>query len=144
MHSRDAPPLVQFLKYSLCGTAAVGVHLIVFVLLTISVLPAYETSHLPADTREANALWSNLIAWPFGNIVAYLANALWVFTPGRHSRLREFALFSSISFFSFGIGLLAGPLLISEGLPVGLAQTGFLVSSAVVNFVCRKFLIFLR
>ncbi len=142
LHSRDAPALAQFAKYGICGVGAVIVHHIVFVGLTMSVMPIAESSGLSPESREHNSMLANLISWPFSNVFAYLMNILWVFTPGRHSKWREFALFSGISFLSFGVGLLGGPVFISEGVHEWIGQFGFVVTSALVNFVCRKFLVF--
>ncbi|MCB1235856.1 MAG: GtrA family protein [Verrucomicrobiae bacterium] len=148
LHSRDAPPTAQFLKYAVCGGVAVVVQLIIVILLGNSVLPAFESAAHPELTpalRETNLKWVNLIAFPFANFAAYFLNVYWVFTPGRHSRWREFWLFTLVSAISFGAGMFGGPELIGWfGVPSWFAQIGFMVTSALVNFVCRKFFIFER
>ena len=147
MHSKEAPATFQFAKYGICGVAATLVHLGVFSLLSHTIFPAHDylsEGGIDDALKERNALFSNLIAFPIANTVAYYLNTWYVFTPGRHSRWREFCLFTLISFFSFGVGLLSGPLLISRGLNPWFAQLGLTVTSAIVNFLARKFLVFLR
>ena len=142
LHTRNVPATVQFAKYGFCGVASVLVHNIVFLWLALDLFPAFEHSGLAPDIREKNSLIANLIAFPFGNIFAYWVNSIWVFTPGRHSKVREFLLFTFISFVSFCAGLLGGPVLISEGVPTAFAQISLIIVSALVNFVCRKFFVF--
>lgn len=144
LHSRDAPVTVQFFKYGITGVGAVLVHNLVFLILIFTVLPTDREAGVSPELREQHVLLANLFAWPFGNLFAYLSNVWWVFTRGRHSWIREFTIFSAVSFFSFGAGLLGGPILVAEGLPIWLAQTGFVITAAFLNFVCRKFLVFLR
>jgi putative flippase GtrA len=86
---------------------------------------------------------NNAFAWPFGTLVAYWLNILFVFTPGRHSKLTELAMFwiaSAIGFFPGGF--VAHWLAASYHLPSLIAQLGFVVTSVMVNFLCRKFVIF--
>ena len=86
---------------------------------------------------------TGLIVWGVSNTLAYVSNALWVFTGGRHHRFKEFLLFSVVSAFSFGAGLVAGPQLIKWfGISTHLAQASFVVTAAMVNFVIRKFFVF--
>lgn len=142
LHSREAPPFFQFIKYGICGVGAVVVHNATFILFASTLFPAFESSGLQDSLRETNSIFANLLAWPIGNLFAYFSNSLWVFVPGRHSKWREFGLFTAISLVSFVVGLVGGPILISEGLPVWIAQIGFIVTAALVNFICRKFLVF--
>ncbi|MDF1824257.1 MAG: GtrA family protein [Verrucomicrobiales bacterium] len=129
------------------GLGSTVVHLTVFALISHYVFPAHgylNIEGLDAATREKHAIWSNLIAFPFSNFFAYFTNAKFVFTKGRHSTFREVFLFTAISFLSFIAGLLSGPVLISRGLDPWIAQFGFMISSALVNFVSRKFFVFSR
>ena len=146
LHSRDAPGTVQFMKYVLCGLAATFITLVIVIALGATVLPAFDGLvgyEIPKEQRQFNLTLANLISFPFANVVVYFLNVFWVFTPGRHSRWREFWLFTSISAVSFGAGLFGGPLLIGWfNIPSWSAQLGFMVTSALVNFACRKFLIF--
>jgi len=141
-NSRDAHPLLQFTKYGLCGISAVVAHNVVVYLLG-TWIPFSRGSGLENTVRSNNQILANLIAFPIGNAVAYATNALWVFEGGRHSRTREFLFFTAISFVSFLVGLLGGPLLVRYyGISEHFAQGGFILTSALVNFACRKFLVF--
>ncbi|NNE92056.1 MAG: GtrA family protein [Verrucomicrobiales bacterium] len=149
INSREAPGFVQFCKYGTCGVLATVVQLGVAVAIGATEwFPAFEGlvgRDIPDDIREYNLKICNLIAFPFSNLAAYYLNTLWVFTPGRHSKWKEFWLFTLISGISFGAGLFGGPELIGWfGIPSWAAQLGFVITSALVNFVCRKFLIFLK
>lgn len=142
VNSREVHPLVQFCKYGLCGVAAVTVQ-VAFAYLFMIWFPASKASGLPDEQRAWNAFTSNLLAFPLSNLVAYVTNALWVFNGGRHSRWVEFLLFTGIALVSFLAGILGGPFLIKHfGISHHLAEGGFVITSALVNFLCRKFLVF--
>ena len=85
---------------------------------------------------------NNLIAFIFSNIVAYSSNLLIVFQGGRHSRVKEFLMFSSISFIAMIPALVLGSLAILKGIETPWAQLIFVITSAMVNYLCRKFLVF--
>mgnify|MGYP001164827521 FL=1 len=145
--TKEAPGAVQFLKYVASGGISTVVQLAIFIWLSHTLFPAHDyLSEQPVsgEVKEKNAIISNLIAFPFSNLCAYFLNILFVFTPGRHSKWFELTLFTGISLASFSAGLLGGPLLISAGLDPWAAQFGFMITSALVNFVCRKFLVFQR
>ena len=140
---KDAPVLVQFLKYSICGTLATGVQIGVFYLLATHVWPAALDRAVTDELRRDGAVYANVAAFPISNTFAYISNALWVFTGGRHRRFKEFLLFNLVSAISFGAGLVAGPQLIKWfGVSTHLAQASFVATSAAVNFFIRKFFIF--
>jgi len=142
VNSRDAHPLLQFVKYGVCGVGAFATHQVIWVALSLWAFPSIDSS-IPNETRALNSTISNSIAVFFSTAVAYVTNVLWVFKSGRHSRLVEMASFFGISVISFGGGLLAGPWLIQKfGLNTLLAQLSMAVTSVLINFVCRKFLIF--
>lgn len=142
MNERDTHPLIQFLKYGICGFGALLVSQSVFFPLAIWVWPAFGTD-IPNDVRWLHSLYSNIPAFIVGNFFAYFTNAKWVFTPGRHGKGVEFLLFTLVSSISFFVGLFAGPFLIrTYGISTLLAQLLMVVSSVLVNFVCRKFVIF--
>ena len=147
LRSTDAPVTAQFGKYALSGVASTVIQIGLFTWLSHTWFPAHDylvEGGLPDELKERNAIISNLIAFPFSNLSAYLLNVWFVFTPGRHNKWLEFLLFTLISFVSFGSGLFGGPLLISRGLNPWIAQFGFMITSALVNFVCRKFLVFAK
>lgn len=144
LHMKEAPWLIQFGKYGLCGVAAVVAHNALVYLINGYWLPFTEEGApgLTDVERSNRQILVNLIAFPFGNIVAYTSNALWVFTGGRHHRVREFFYFTGISFVSFLAGVLGGPIFVRFGLNPHYAQLGLVLTSALVNFVCRKFFVF--
>jgi len=142
-NSKQAHPMVQFVKYSLCGTLATVVQLGGFYLLAYTWLPDALDGGLPETLRRNAAVYANLAAFPVSNAVAYVTNAVWVFTGGRHSRWKELLLFYLVSATSFGAGLVGGPQLIAWfGISTHAAQASFVVTSACANFVIRKFFVF--
>lgn len=147
-NARDAHPVIQFIKYGICGGAATVVHQTVVTVLSLTVLPAgkgmiVNGQVLEEAVRNHNLVINNTIAFPFGLMTAYVTNKLWVFTPGRHSTFKEFMLFAIVGAMGFFPGLwvvnwLAGTM----HLPSVVAQLGFVFTSFLVNFICRKFVIF--
>lgn len=147
LKSREAPVTFQFLKYAILGVLTTLVQHGLFTWFSHTWFPAHDylvEGGIPGLVKEKNAVLSNLLAFPVAVIFNDAANVLFVFTPGRHSRLREFGLFIGISFGTFAAGLLSGPILISRGLDPWIAQAALVITSALLNFVCRKFLVFLR
>ncbi len=145
--SREAPVTFQFLKYAALGGFTTLVHVTCFTGFSHTLFPAHDylvEGGLADSLKERNAILSNLLAFPIAMVFNYFVNVRLVFTSGRHSRGKEFGLFALISFLAFGVGLLCGPALISRGLDPWIAQGGLVVTSALLNFVCRKYLVFLR
>ncbi|WP_395745363.1 GtrA family protein [Prosthecobacter sp.] len=144
LNTRDTDPLVQFIKYGICGIGSLTLTTaIVYVLSRWGHYPALTSMGLPDDVRAVNLTYNNIIAFFFGNIFAYVTNSLWVFIPGRHHRVLEFVYFSAVSSTGFGIGLLAGPYLIKwYGISTFTAQLLLIVASTLVNFICRKLFVF--
>ena len=143
LNTRDTHPFIQFIKYGICGVGSLTITTAIFVALSKwGAFPALDSS-LPNEVRALNSTYNNIISFFFGNIFAYVSNSLWVFTPGRHHRVLEFFYFSAVSTVGFVIGLLAGPLLIRMyGISTLVAQLLLIVSSTMVNFICRKFFVF--
>ena len=141
---------MQLLKYGMCGLASTIILLVIVIGLSLTFIPALDGSLIDGQQisdaqRQHNLIINNLIAFPFSNLVNYLLNVRIVFVPGRHSRTVEFAIFTAISAVSFLAGLLGGPFLVGRfGLPSLLAQFMLVTTSALVNFLCRKFLVFSR
>lgn len=142
MNARDTHPLIQFLKYGICGVGSLIIGQGIWLALSIWVYPAL-TSDIPKEVRALHSTYNNMISFFFGNLFAYVTNSLWVFTPGRHHRVMEFIYFTLISTLGFVIGLSFGPLLIQiYGINTLLAQLMTVFSSVLVNYVCRKFFVF--
>ena len=152
---RDAHPVIQFIKYGMAGGLATAVDLSVTYFLSWKVMPALTNDDSivrllglnisPVDeTVRVHHYWSNrAIAFVFGNLAAYIANILWVFQPGRHSRAKELSLFYIVSGVSFAIGTAIGASLIKYyGFTTTNALIGNIVASVMINYVGRKFFIF--
>lgn len=142
LFGRDTPFLIQFGKYGLCGVLSVIVFAIVVVIGQTS-YPEKFTLDLSSETRSHNIALLHLLAFLPSNLTAYYLNRLFVFTPGRHNQLKEISLFTLISFFSFSLGEMIPLWLVSQyNIPNVAAHGSFIISSALINFIARKFLIF--
>ncbi len=98
---------------------------------------------LGRDPRVANYVKANVVAFLAANVVAYVLNFKWVFESGRHSRGLEITLFFAISSVSFLLGTaLASVLVGSYGINEYVAKAGDIVAAILINYVCRKFIIF--
>lgn len=134
---------LQFAKYTVCGTLATGVQLAFFYLFATSIWPDALDRGMSDELRRNGAVFSNVLAFPISNTFAYITNAIWVFSGGRHHRFKEFVLFTLVSSISFAAGLVAGPQLIRWfGISTHLAQASFIATSALVNFTVRKLFVF--
>jgi len=101
---REASPLIQFIKYGICGGGAVIVHVTIFYLLSWLLIPALNDKdivvrllHLSAGdisdaVRARNAMINNALAFIFSNLTAYLLNIAWVFESGRRYLPVDFLL----------------------------------------------------
>lgn len=136
------------MKYGFAGVAAATVHTLVVLALSATVFPAgkgmiVDGQPLTEEVRAWNLVLNNALGWPIGTLTAYLLNTTFVFTPGRHHKFIEAVLFfavGAVGFFpgAFVVKWLAGSL----HLPSTVAQLGFVLTSVMVNFLCRKFIIF--
>jgi putative flippase GtrA len=152
---REAHPVVQFVKYAMAGGLATIVDLGITFYLSWKVMPTLTSDDVLVRTfgltiipvEESTRAYRYFIicgvAFLFSNFVAYVANILWVFTPGRHSRAKEFTLFYLVSGFSFlvGTGLAAG-LIQFLSFTTSYAKVANMFASVMINYVCRKFIIF--
>ena len=123
---RDAHPLVQFIKYGICGGLATAVDVAITLVLAWKFLPALlpdeplvrffglQVAHVPEHIRAVNYAIDRSIAFLFSNLVAYVTNFIWVFEPGRHSRKKEIALFYAVSLVSVAVGTSIGSGLINN------------------------------
>lgn len=152
---REAHPLVQFIKYGLAGGLATAVDMVLFYILSLWVFPAltsddkfvtlfqFSITPVDEDTRLRHFLINRVICFMVSNFTAYVANVLWVFESGRHSRTKELVLFYVVSGTSFIIGTgLAAALIRYFGFSTTVAYVANMFSSVMINYVCRKFIIF--
>lgn len=146
--SRDAHPVIQFLKYATAGVLATVMHQGIFFALAYTIFPAGDgmiVDGKPIDdqTRYWNSIINNTIAFFPVCVFVYFLNVKWVFTPGKHSWIVEFLLFAGVAAIGNAAGIIGGPKLIDWfGIPTWMSQLTFIFTSFVVNFVCRKFVIF--
>ena len=114
----------------------------------VAILDAVEeiTGFNRKSVREQHSVINNTLAFLCSGVVAYVLNVLFVFTPGRHSKWMEITLFVLVSMVSYVGGITAVKMVFKtfgEGpLLSVIANLGFAFTSAMVNFVCRKFIIF--
>lgn len=154
---REAHPTVQFIKYAIAGGIATGVDIICFYLLARYVLPAlnaddpivrllgWSVPALDEAVRGQRFIANSAIAFVFSNLTAYIIDILWVFHPGRHNRFVEVSLFFAVSLTSVFIGTALGWVLIRMiGASTTVSYICKMLASLMINYVCRKFLIFKR
>ena len=155
---RDAGPVIQFIKYAICGGIATGIHFTVFYASSIFLFPALSAAdpaaailrrfgitvrHPVEGIRARNAVLGNIVAFFFSNTTVYLLNVIWVFQPGRHSRLVEVLLFFAVSATSMVIGTWLLRFLIRRfGFSTTVAFLSNIFTSLMINFVMRKFVVF--
>ena len=146
---------IQFFKYSICGGTALAVDMIVFFFVAWLLFPALTESDIlvrlfnmeivtvPEHMRTINFCIGNGIAFMVSNLTAYILNVLFVFKSGKHSRLKEVGLFYLVSGISVGIGVVIGVVLIRGfGLSTTFSYIAKAVSTTLINFVARKYIIF--
>lgn len=154
---RDAHPAVQFVKYAVCGGIATGVDIVLFYLLAWRLIPALGADDpivrlfaLPVTPvgealRARNYVLVRAVGFVFANFVTYLLNAIWVFEGGRHGRRKECALFYGVSVISLLAGTGLGWAMIRFlGLSTTVSYGGNIVAAILINYVGRKFFVFLR
>lgn len=153
--SHDAPPLVQFVKYGMAGGFATVVHVLTFFLVGFLLFPCVGpedplvklfglAAPVVADAlRARNAVISNVLAFFVSNTVCYVINRLFVFRPGRHHVVIEFALFLAVSAVSMTVGTtLMGVLIRQFGMQTTYAFVANMASSLAINYVMRKHFVF--
>lgn len=153
--SRDANPVVQFLKYAVAGGIATAVHILTFFLAGFFVFPCVASDDIlvrlfglaapvvEETLRARNAVFCNIIAFLVSNTVCYIINRLFVFKPGRHSMVVEFLLFFAVSAISVGLGtFLMGVLIDQFGIQTTYAFGANMVCSLAINYALRKFFVF--
>jgi putative flippase GtrA len=156
--SREPHPLLQFIRYGIAGVAAMIANVGFFVICSrwifvnpdgASSTPVEFTglvnwlSEMGQDPRVANYVKANVVAFLTSNVVAYILNFKWVFQSGRHSRHLEIFLFFLVSLISFVIGTAVASILVgSFGVHPYIAKGSDIVFAILINYLCRKFLVF--
>ena len=153
--SHDAPPLVQFAKYVCVGAVATAVNFVVAEACAATIIPCLSGNdvlvrHLgltPADVAESvramRAIYCNVIGFVVANLLCWLLNRAFVFRPGRHRWPVELALFFGGSAVSVMIGSgVIGVLIWLRGVQTTWAFIANIVTSVLVNYAVRKFVVF--
>lgn len=151
-------PLVQFIKYGMCGATASIVDMTVFFLFAWLVFPALTASdpftkllgalHFDIRTvseslRLRNYWIDKVICFMFSNFTAYVLNVLFVFKAGKYKRHHELMLFYALSLISFFFGTFIGAELIKGfGLDTTYSYIAAVISALLINYTGRKFFIF--
>ena len=151
--------LWQVFKYGVIGVLATVINLVVAELCAAHVWPCLTADDLfvrwgvfglsdatfvvTDSVRAVRAVYCNLVGFFVANVVCWLLNRKFVFTPGRHRWFVEYALFLAGS----GFAILCGSAAIWALVKFNGMQTtwSFIINVAVsvaVNFVVRKFFVF--
>jgi putative flippase GtrA len=154
---REASTQIQFIKYAIAGGIATVVDMVTFSLCAWLVLPALSENEwlvkmfhvqVPQISDQLRSWYfagDMAIAFLLSNTTAYIIDVLWVFHPGRHSRLKEFALFFFVSLTSSVIGTGLGWALIRWfGMGAAAAYIAKALSALAINYAGRKFFVFQR
>lgn len=155
---RKECPYSQFVKYVVCGCISVGVDAVMFYLLAWLVFPCLQPGDpasrllgvLGFSVRAVSAAvlirnyWIvKVICFLLSNGVVYFLNILYVFQSGRHHRIKEVALFFSISSVVFIVGASLGALLIQRfGWQMTYTYVFILSLGIAANFLLRKMVVF--
>jgi putative flippase GtrA len=148
IRERDMPWIVQLAVYGFCGVLATVVAVTQIVILSKTVIPAYEGmmvdgAAISDDLRAKNLLINNTISFLTTNVFVYFMNVMLVFKRGRHHPWMEFLYFTVINGLSFGLSQVAGPWLVHQfGVGTNVAIATNTVFAALINFVARKFFVF--
>ena len=148
-------PWVQFVKYALGGGVATAVDVLVFYTMSWKIVPALNDAdpivrklrlaitHVDEETRSRRFILNSACAFVFSNLTAYLINVFWVFEPGRYAWYVEIGLFYAVSGLSIFIGTFLGWLLIRTlHLSTTYSYVTKIISALLINFVCRKYVVF--
>lgn len=145
----------QIFKYGLIGVLATLINLVVAELCAAYVWPClgvedlfvkycgFASSGVSDSARAVLAVYCNLVGFFVANVVCWLLNRKFVFTPGRHHWFIEYVLFLSGSGFAIAVGSAAIWTLVRfYGMQTTYSFVINVLVSVAVNFVVRKFFVF--
>ena len=147
----SAHPAVQFLKYGFVGGLATAVNVAAVFLFCWKVFhcitpddPFVRLFGLVDETARARLTnWAYVCAFPISNAFCYALNRMFVFVPGRHGAVREFAEFLTASAIALAAGMAASWILIHGfGAWTSVGILANLVSAVLINYALRKFVVF--
>lgn len=155
--SREAGAFAQFVKYAVIGVLSTFVQLVVFYLLASTVLKCLTAddwavrflrlpaAEVPDGARAVCFPVATALAFCVSNLFCWVLNRLFVFTPGRYVWYKEFLLFVGVSAFAMALAALVGAWLISSfGVMTSFAAVVQIVFSFALNYLARRFVIFVR
>ena len=145
----------QIFKYGVIGILATAINIAVAELFAAYVWPClgaddifvkhlgFASSAVSDAERATLAVYCNFVGFFVANVVCWLLNRRYVFTPGRHHWLVEYVLFLAGS----GFAILCGSALIWALVRFYGMQTTYsfainVMASVMINFLVRKFFVF--
>lgn len=138
---KEGPLWAQFFKYGVCGVLSTVILGLVVAMFHFYA-PDYMSELLPVEQRQVHLRIALISAFVPANLFAYFTNRWLVFTPGKFGFWSEMGVFTFVSLLSFAGGEIGKIWMVNQGFPNIVAVCAFAVSSALVNFVARKFLVF--
>lgn len=145
----------QIFKYGVIGVLATIINLAVAELCAAWVWPClgaddifvkylgFDSVVIADATRATLAVYCNLVGFFVANVVCWLLNRRYVFTPGRHHWLLEYLYFLAGSGFAILVGSAAIWYLVRfHGMQTTYSFVINVLVSVSVNFVVRKFFVF--
>jgi len=149
---------LQFIKYLFCGGITFLVDVFVFYLMAWLIMPSlrpddpfglvigvfgWEIGAVAEQVLLRNFVINKIVAFLTSNTVAYVTNALFVFSGGRHQRAKEMALFYLFSTVSFVVFTWFSRILIGRyGWDVSWSYFFVFALAMAANFTMRKKLVF--
>ena len=131
----------QIFKYGVIGILATAINLAVAELFAAFL--GFASSSVSDAERATRAVHCNFVGFFVANLVCWLLNRRYVFTPGRHHWIVEYALFLASSGFAILCGSAAIWTLVRfYGMQTTYSFVTNVLVSVIVNFVFRKFFIF--
>lgn len=147
--------LWQIFKYGVIGVLATVINFAVAEVCAAHVWPClgaddvfvrlgvFASADVSDAARALLAVYCNLVGFFVANLVCWLLNRKYVFTPGRHGWLVEYALFLAGSGFAILCGSAAiWSLVRFQGMQTTYSFVVNVMVSVAVNFVVRKFFVF--
>lgn len=149
---------LQFIKYLFCGGITFVVDVAVFYIMAWLVMPSlrpddpfglvigifgWEIGSVSEQVLLRNFVINKVAAFLTSNTVAYITNAMFVFSGGRHQRGKEMALFYALSTISFVVFTWVSRVLIGRyGWDVSWSYFFVFALAMAANFTMRKKLVF--
>ncbi|MFO1523480.1 MAG: GtrA family protein [Kiritimatiellia bacterium] len=138
--SHDTHPAVQFVKYAATGGLATVLYVATELLAERYLFP---TAPAARAGSASPIFWTTSVAFVITMAVVYPLNRMFVFRPGRHSRVMEFLYFCGFAVVGSTAGTLIGSYLVqTRGIPNHIAIFSTVFTSAMVNYAGRKFFVF--